>query len=155
MRTVKILNTTRRSVLGTRILVAETWWGRLRGFLGRPAPDPGQGLMLIPCRGVHMYWMKFPLDVVFLDPSGIVVRTYPGLEPGARTPYHREAEYAIELPVGTLEATGTQVGDKIVWLPAAGEPAGGSPVQRTQSGRRPAGPVQRIAIEPWPEMGGG
>jgi uncharacterized membrane protein (UPF0127 family) len=118
MRHLRIFNTTRHSVLGTRIGVAETWWSRLRGFLGRPEPRPGEGLMLVPCRGVHMHGMKYALDVIFIDQSGAVLRTYPGLQPGRRTPYHRDAEYVIEVPVGTIAATGTAPGDRVVWLPA-------------------------------------
>lgn len=118
MKNLRIYNTTRQSVLGTRIGVAETWWTRLRGFLGRPEPQPGAGLMLVPCRGVHMHGMKYALDVIFLDHAGEVIRTYPELRPGSRTPYHRSAEYVIELPVGTIAATGTQPGDRVVWFPA-------------------------------------
>lgn len=119
MRYLRILNATRQSVLGTRIGVAETWWTRLRGLLGRPEPQPGEGLMLVPSKGVHMHGMKYSLDVIVLDHAGSVVRTYSGLQPGRRTPYHREAQYIIELPVGTIAATGTIPGDRVVWLPEA------------------------------------
>ena len=63
--------------------------------------------------------MQFPLDVVFLDSRGRVVQTYPELEPGARTPYHREAEFVLELPRGVLAETETRRGDVLAWLPAA------------------------------------
>lgn len=117
MRYLRIFNATRHSVLGTRIGVAETWWTRLRGFLGHPEPQPGEGLMLVPSRGVHMHGMKYPLDVIVLDHAGSVVHTYAELQPGRRTPYHREAQYIIELPVGTIAATRTVPGDRVVWLP--------------------------------------
>lgn len=120
MRYLRIFNITTHSVLGTRIGVAETWWARLRGFLGRPEPRPGEGIMLVPSRGVHMHGMKYALDVIILDHAGTVVRTYSGLQPGRRTPYHREAQYVIELPVGTIAATATIPGDKVVWLPESG-----------------------------------
>jgi uncharacterized membrane protein (UPF0127 family) len=64
--------------------------------------------------------MKYALDVIVLDHAGGVVRTYSGLQPGRRTPYHREAEYIIEVPVGTIAATGTIPGDRVVWLPLTG-----------------------------------
>ena len=106
-------NVTRRSVLGTRLRVADTWWRRLRGLAGAKGLEAGEGLLLDPCRAVHMFGMQFPIDVAFLTRDGAVVAVYPSLAPGARTGYHREARSALELPAGTLAATGTVPGDRI------------------------------------------
>jgi hypothetical protein len=100
--------------LGTRIGLADRWWLRLRGLLGRDGLGAGEGLMLRPCRGIHMLGMSFPLDVAFLDPRGGVVASYHGLGPGRRSRWHAEALDALELPAGTLAATGTVEGDTIV-----------------------------------------
>ena len=108
-------NTARGSVLGTRIGLADRWWYRLRGMIGRSALQPGDGLVLRPCRAVHMAWMSFPLDVAFLDKRGRVVAVYHDLAPGARTGWHTEARDALELPAGTLARTGTMNGDMIVY----------------------------------------
>jgi uncharacterized protein len=70
--------------------------------------------MLRPCRGVHMVGMSFPLDVAFLDRQGGVVASYHALGPGQRSGWHAEACDALELPAGTLVATGTVQGDTIV-----------------------------------------
>jgi uncharacterized membrane protein (UPF0127 family) len=70
--------------------------------------------------------MKFALDVLFLDGAGVVVQSYAALPPGARTAYYRAAESVLELPVGTIAATGTVIGDRVVWqpvLPGAETPA--------------------------------
>ncbi len=107
-------NLARGTVLGTRIGLADRWWPRLKGLLGRERLDPGEGLLLRPCRAVHMLGMRLTLDVVFLDPSGRAVALYPGLGPGARTRWHRAARDALELPAGTLAGTGTREGDTIV-----------------------------------------
>lgn len=101
--------------MGSRIGVADRWWTRLRGYLGRPPPGRGEGLLFVPSRGVHMYGMKVSLDVVLMDDSGQVVATYPELAPGNRTEVHPEARYALELPAGTIQRTGTQVGDLLEW----------------------------------------
>jgi uncharacterized protein len=113
MRTVRAANQHGR-VLGERIAIADRWWCRLRGLLGRPGLDPGEGLLLRPCRAVHMLGMRFPLDVAFLDRSGTVVAAYPNLPPGGRTSWHRQADGALELPAGTLAASGTREGDRIM-----------------------------------------
>lgn len=116
--TVRVLNKTRDSVLGARVAIADTWLARLRGFIRRPPPAEGEGLLLSPCRGVHTWWVRFPLDVILVDRHGRVVATYEQLQPGRRTRYHLAAEYALEVPAGTIAATGTQRNDLLAWLPA-------------------------------------
>jgi hypothetical protein len=110
-----VINTTRVKVVGSTVFFAATWWGRFRGWLGQPEPPDGQGLLLVPCQGIHMIGMKYPIDVAFLDRSGVVVATYANLAPWQRTRLHRKAYQALELPAGTLARTGTVVGDQLTW----------------------------------------
>ena len=99
--------------LGTHVRVADRMASRLRGLLGYPEPQPGQGLLLRPCNGIHMFGMRYPLDVVFLARDGTVIRACESLAPGRAVPWGRRAHEALELPSGTIAATGTQVGDRI------------------------------------------
>ena len=115
MRLLRVVNTRGDRELGSRVLLADGWLTRLRGMLARPAPLPGEGLLLSPCRSIHMYGMRYPLDVAFLNAAGRVVASYPALRPGGRTRWHRQATHALELPAGTLESSGTRVGDVLVW----------------------------------------
>ena len=114
MKRVRVANATRGSVLGGEVAVADRWWLRLRGLLGRPPLAPGEGLLLDPCRAVHMLGMRYPLDVAFVDERSTVVALYHGLAPRARTGWH-PARYALELPAGTLQSTGTAPGDTLRW----------------------------------------
>jgi uncharacterized membrane protein (UPF0127 family) len=116
MRLVSVVNAGRDCELGTRVLLATTWLSRLRGMLGRPEPEPGEGLLLTPCQSVHMYGMRFPLDVAFMDRKGVIVAAYPSLPPNSRSKWHRDAAHALELPAGTLQASGTVVGDVLTWV---------------------------------------
>jgi uncharacterized membrane protein (UPF0127 family) len=118
MRQLRVVNTRLDRELGTRIRLADRWPARLRGMLGRPAPARGEGLLLTPCTSVHMYGMRFPLDVAFLEMSGAVVAMYHSLAPGSRTGWHRNAAHALELPSGTLQESGTTVGDVLIWSPS-------------------------------------
>jgi uncharacterized membrane protein (UPF0127 family) len=111
-----VTNITRNTVLGNRIATARRWWQRLRGLLGRDGLGEGEGLLLEPCRAVHMMGMRFALDVLFVDRAGVVIAVYPGLAAGARTRYHRDARAALELPTGTLAATGTVPGDRLTYV---------------------------------------
>lgn len=115
MKTLRVRNVARDALLGERVRLADRWWPRLRGMIGRPEPRPGEGLLLTPSQGVHMHWMRYPLDVALLDEARRVVALYPELRPWRHTRMHREARHALELPVGTLAGTGTAVGDRVEW----------------------------------------
>lgn len=120
MSLVRVVNESRHSVLGGRIRMADSLLARMRGFLFRQEPEVGEGLLLAPCKGIHMYGMRFPLDVLMIDRAGTVVAAHPELAPGRRTPVYRDAVYALELPPGAIAATRTMVGDRLSWTPAAG-----------------------------------
>jgi len=116
LRSVEVRNRTRGGVLlGDRIGVADRWWPRLRGLLGHPAPREGEGLILMPCRGVHMMGMRYALDVILADARGRVLVCFPHLRPGRTTGMHRDAHVALEIPVGTILRTGTAPGDELAW----------------------------------------
>jgi uncharacterized membrane protein (UPF0127 family) len=117
MERVRVRNAANGMELGWRVGIADRWWSRLRGLLGRPPLGDGEGLLLVPCRSVHMLGMTFALDVAFLDSHGQVIAVYPDLQPGSRTRWHKHARYALELAPGALVATHTEVGTTLEWGP--------------------------------------
>lgn len=120
MKRVAVLNVTReRTPLGSRVEVADTFWTRLKGLLGAPPLEAGEGMLLDGCQAVHMFGMKQPLDVAFLGRDGEVVAVYHDLRPGQRSKYHGQARQALELPVGTLRDTQTRVGDHLAVRPVS------------------------------------
>jgi uncharacterized protein len=122
MTTIRVLNRTRGTVLGTQVRMADRLTGRTRGYLFRPPPAPGEGILLSPCQMVHMFGVRFPLDVVFISATGQVVATYPELRPWRWSRLHGSALHALELPPGTIRATGTAVGDDLSWSAAVADP---------------------------------
>lgn len=112
-----VRNLDRNTTLGTRVRLATRWLDRARGLLLRPRLGEQEGMLLRPCRSVHMVGMRYPIDVAFLDAGGAVVALYPALRPGRLTGYHRTAESALELPEGVIEATQTCVGDRLAVTP--------------------------------------
>ena len=112
---LKARNETRGTWLGTRILAADTSEMRTRGLLGRTGLAPGEGLWIAPCEWVHMFGMKFAIDLVVLDKAGRVVGTKTDLRPGRIGPLFWGAHSTIELPVGAIAASETQKGDQIRW----------------------------------------
>ena len=112
-------NVTRHTVLAQRVEAAVSLWAKFLGLMGRPSLDTGAGLWLPGSNGIHMMFMRFAIDAVFLgradgDGTRPVVSVHERL-PAWRglVPLVRGAHGVLELPVGTIEATGTAVGDRI------------------------------------------
>jgi uncharacterized protein len=94
---------------------------RMRGLLGRDRLEPGTGMLLPRERSVHTFFMRFPIDVVFLDGRNTVVKVVHDLRPW-RAAGARRARAALELPAGAAEALGLRAGMTLVSRPAAESP---------------------------------
>jgi uncharacterized protein len=112
-------NVTRDAVLAQHVESAESLWAKFKGLMGRPSLDAGAGLWLPESNGIHMMFMRFAIDAVFLgrpdaDGTRPVVSVHERL-PAWRglVPLVRGAHGVLELPVGTIAATSTAVGDRI------------------------------------------
>lgn len=109
-------NVTRGVVVAQNAEIADSLWSRFRGLMLRsPASfGPGAGLLIDPCSSIHMFFMRFPIDVLYVDRNDRVVRVQRGIKPWRVGPLHTKgARYVVELPAGTIDKTGTQVGDRI------------------------------------------
>ena len=115
MNFIRVVNRSRGTLLGNHIRLVDTWPGRLRGYLGRPEPQPGEGMLLVRCNAVHMFGLGFSLDLVFLNNGGDVVNTIEDLRPWRRTDRVANARFALELPTGVISASRTRVGDRLAW----------------------------------------
>jgi uncharacterized membrane protein (UPF0127 family) len=99
------------AVVAPRVEEAARWGERLKGLLGRSELPEGEGLHIVPCNSIHMFFMRFPIDVAFLDPEGRVVRAIHRIKPWRATRVYLEARSALELKAGALERSGTREGD--------------------------------------------
>jgi uncharacterized membrane protein (UPF0127 family) len=108
-------NRTRRAYLATELSLANTHWSRLRGLMCTDAANfsAGKALWIVPCRGVHTFAMRFPIDVLYLDGEKIVVHVEKNLMPWRMAPVRMRATSVLELPPNTLAGTGTTVGDEL------------------------------------------
>lgn len=111
MALISLNNSRTGKSIATSVLVADSFWLRLRGLLGRPPLKPYEGLWLIPCQQVHMLGMNYPLSIWFINSTGKVCHIIDELEPGKMSPRIREAVSVIELPAGWAKETDTHVGD--------------------------------------------
>jgi uncharacterized protein len=95
-----------------RTCVADTPFTRMKGLLGRDGLEQGEGLLLRPASSIHTWFMRFPIDVVFLDRELVVVGIADGVEPW-RAAGRRGAKAALELPAGEAARRGLSVGDQL------------------------------------------
>lgn len=115
MRLVTIENTARGATLATRAEWRRTMVGRGRGLLGRTGLEPGEGIVIDPCGSVHMFFMRFTIDIVFLDRQDRVVKIVHQLRPWRLAVGGRRAHRTLELPAGSVALTGTAVGDQLTY----------------------------------------
>ena len=116
LQQVTIRNKTRGTLLGDAIGRADTSPARNVGLLKHTGLKPGEGLWIIPTEAVHTFFMKFAIDVLFLDRQRRVLKAVPRLRPW-RVAGSWRARTVLELPPGTIEATGTQRGDELEVIP--------------------------------------
>jgi uncharacterized membrane protein (UPF0127 family) len=105
------------AVVADRVAVADTHAARAVGLLNRTALHAGEALWIVPSRGVHTCWMRFPIDVIALDEQGVVIDSVADLKPWRIRLPKRGTAGVLELPAGALEATGTRVGHRIELAP--------------------------------------
>ena len=112
-KVVRASNATRGTVLGESIRVADTGLTRIVGLLGERKLSRGDGLLILPCQGVHTWGMMFPIDVVVLDGQWNVLALRRRLRQFRITRIFWKAAAVLELPVGTLDSSLTSVGDTL------------------------------------------
>jgi uncharacterized membrane protein (UPF0127 family) len=109
-----VRNATRENALvADKVEIADTWWARFKGLLGRASIGASEGLHIVPCNSIHMFFMRFPIDVAFLDGEGKLVKAVHGIKPWRATRMYLEAHSALELAPGTLSRCGVQEGDRL------------------------------------------
>lgn len=114
-------NVTRGTVVAERVEVAGGLWAKFIGLMGRASLDAGSALWLPDENGIHMMFMRFPIDAIFVgkpDPAAGGARPVVSVHRNLRAwtglvPYVRGGHGCLELPVGSIDASGTAVGDHL------------------------------------------
>lgn len=101
------------ALLSTDVKTAFTTASRCKGLLGRAGLKPGESLLIKPCAQIHMFFMKFPIAVVFLDKSNRVLYVNNRIAPWRISPWVFGAASALELEAGTCGAV--KKGDRLVF----------------------------------------
>jgi len=109
---IRVINVTRQKEIAGRVQLAGEGPHRRKGLLGRERLDPGEGLWIVPCEAVHTFWMRFPIDLIYLDRKHHVTKVRSNVGPW-RLSASLRAHSVIELPAGSVNETGTMPGDML------------------------------------------
>ena len=117
--TIQIKNVIRDCVLAERGELARSFWARGRGLMGRAALPDSYALIIWPESSIHTFFMRVPIDVLFVDRNDKVVGLREAMPPSR--PFAGVApwrgRYVIEMPAGVIAATGTALGDQLMLEP--------------------------------------
>jgi len=110
-----LYNLTRGKIIARQPMLAAGFAGRLRGLMFRDFFPAGcDALVLYPCRGVHTFFMRFPIDLLLVDEEWRVVTFRKALQPGSVSAFTRGAAGCVELPAGVIEKSSTSTGDQLI-----------------------------------------
>lgn len=93
--------------------MADTFFPRMKGLLGRKYFPFGQALVITRCQSVHMVFMRFSIDAVFVNKRHCVIGIIQNLKPFQLSPIFWGSSYVIELPLGSVAASKISEGDQI------------------------------------------
>src|SRR4029078_8757046 len=127
-------------VVAESVVVADSTGRRLRGRLGKKDLPSGHGVLLRPAWSIHTAFMRFPIDVVFLDADQIVVKIVPSLH-AFKTASCRGARGVVELRAGECERRGLALGDRVAWAARAADEAAPAVAVGDLEGERGGGVV--------------
>lgn len=116
---VRVVNESKGSELGSQVSVARSLLSRGIGLMFRKRLERGAGLVIDPCSSIHTMWMRFPIDVLYVDANGRVVRFDATMKPWRIGPLFVRGRYVVELPAGTIQNSRTEVGDVLKFEPSA------------------------------------
>lgn len=100
------------AVLVQDLETADNSWTRFKGLMLRPSLPKHGGLWLTPCSSIHMMFMRFPIDVIWLNSKRVVLKVSSGVAPWYGMAFCLNAWTALEIPAGN--ADGVQVGDELI-----------------------------------------
>lgn len=101
--------------LSDNVIEAERIFDRMVGLIGKESFDKGEALWIRPCKGIHTFGVRFPIDALFLDADNTVAASRHYIHPNRISAIIKRAKTVLELPAGTLADTETREGDTILF----------------------------------------
>lgn len=101
---MKVYNSTQNNMIADEVEVADNFVTRTFGLIPKKELKEGEGLLIKPCCSIHTFFMKFAIDVLFVNKKNKIVALYENVKPWRTLPVHFSSQYVIELPAGTITA---------------------------------------------------
>ena len=108
-----VKNINKDSILADDLSTADNFFKRFVGLMFKKELPQGAGLHIIPCNSIHMCFMNFPLDIIFLSNDLEILSIIEGIKPWKVSKIISKANSVLELPIGTIAKTSSAVGDKL------------------------------------------
>ncbi len=108
-----IINTTKNTTIAQKGALADTFFSRMTGLLNRKSLQKNEALIITRCQHIHMLFMRFAIDAIFVSKDNHVVGLVKDIKPFQLSKIFFHAHYVIEAPVGTIVQTETSLGDRV------------------------------------------
>ncbi|RJQ31486.1 MAG: DUF192 domain-containing protein [Peptococcaceae bacterium] len=112
-KTTGLVNLSRNHILAENVHIASSFSRRLKGLIGKACLPPEEAMIILPCNSVHTFFMRFPIDVIFVDKNAVIIHIIEKLKPYKFSPIIKGSYLVIELAAGRIAETGTAVGDQL------------------------------------------
>lgn len=109
----RCINLSNERVIAERVRTARSFFSRLKGLLGTDQLPSGEGLLIAPCSSIHMFGMRYAIDVIFFDKDLAVIGLVAAIPPGKTSKIYSKALGCVELPSGTIAEVGIALGDRL------------------------------------------
>ncbi len=114
---MKIINLTKETLLADKVILANTPFSRIKGLLGKQSLGGSEALIIEPCNSIHTFFMRFAIDVLFLDSQGKVVGIKENMPPFRLSRIYPKAKRVVELPPPAINQSRTCLNDQVVIEP--------------------------------------
>lgn len=108
---MEIINKNNNKLLASKVIIADTFITRFKGLMLKKNLEEDAAMLIHPCNSVHTFFMKFPLDIIFISKEYEVIYVMENMLPGKTSSFIRKSMGVLELPSGTIEKTNTKKGD--------------------------------------------
>lgn len=113
---MRLINQTRNTCLASEVVFADTLFSRIKGLLGKKSLPDGCGLAIKSCNCIHTFFMRFAIDVLFVDRNNRVVKALDKITPFRFSKLYWKSQIVVELPPGKISSTQTKSGDQLQFL---------------------------------------
>lgn len=110
---MKIYNSTQNNLIVDDVKMAKTFFTRSVGLLSKASISDDEGLIIKPCCSVHTFFMKFNIDVLFINKQNKIIALYKNVPKNKILPIHLNSNYVIELSAGSINSKNIQKGDMV------------------------------------------